>query len=142
MLSTACRDAIRAMIYIAKNNKKDNFISINEIAKELGLSFYFLSKILQKLVKSDLLKSYRGPNGGVKLAKPAEDIRLMDIIEIIDGTKFFNECILGLEDCSDDNPCPIHYMWAERREEIQKMFENTTLKNIVEDIEKLQCIKL
>lgn len=141
MLSTACKDAIRAMIYIAKNNK-DNFVSISEIAKELNLSFYFLSKILQKLVKGELLKSYRGPNGGVKLAKSVEDIRLIDIIEIIDGTKFFSECILGLEKCSDDKPCPIHYMWVDKREEIQKMFENTTLKDIVEDINKLQCIKL
>ncbi|HIE59552.1 MAG TPA: Rrf2 family transcriptional regulator [Persephonella sp.] len=141
MLSTACKDAIRAMIYIAKNNKGD-FISISEIAKELNLSFYFLSKILQKLVKGELLKSYRGPNGGVKLAKSAENIRLIDIIEIIDGTKFFSECILGLEKCSDDNPCPIHYMWADKREEIQKMFDNTTLKDIVEDINKLHYIKL
>lgn len=141
MLSTACKDAIRAMIYIAKNNKGD-FISISEIAKELNLSFYFLSKILQKLVKGELLKSYRGPNGGVKLAKSAENIRLIDIIEIIDGTKFFGECILGLEKCSDDNPCPIHYMWADKREEIQKMFDNTTLKDIVEDINKLHYIKL
>ncbi len=141
MLSTACKDAIRAMIYIAKNHR-DDYISINEIAKELNLSFYFLSKILQKLVKGELLKSYRGPNGGVKLAKPAEEIRIIDIIEIIDGTKFFSECILGLEKCSDDNPCPIHYMWADKRDEIQKMFENTTLKDIVEDINKLQCIKL
>ena len=141
MLSTACKDAIRAMIYIAKNHR-DDYMSINEIAKELNLSFYFLSKILQKLVKGELLKSYRGPNGGVKLAKPAEEIRIIDIIEIIDGTKFFSECILGLEKCSDDNPCPIHYMWADKRDEIQKMFENTTLKDIVEDINKLQCIKL
>lgn len=141
MLSTACKDAIRAIIYIAKNNK-DDFISINKIAKELNLSFYFLSKILQKLVKGELLKSYRGPNGGVKLAKSAEDIRLIDIIEMTDGTKFFRECILGLEKCSDDNPCPIHYMWADKRGEIQKMFENRTLKDIVEDINKLQCIKL
>jgi Rrf2 family protein len=141
MLSTACKDAIRAMIYIAKNNK-DEFISINEIAKELNLSFYFLSKILQKLVKGELLKSYRGPNGGVKLAKPSDSIKIIDIIEIIDGTNFFNECILGLEKCSDENPCPIHYMWADKREEIQKMFENTTLKDIVEDISKLKHIKL
>jgi DNA-binding IscR family transcriptional regulator len=54
MLSTACKDAIRAIIYIV-NKKSDDFVSINEIAQELDLPFYFLSKILQKLVKKIFL---------------------------------------------------------------------------------------
>jgi len=142
MLSTACKDAIRAMIYITKNSKEDEYLSINEIASDLNLSFYFLSKILQKLVKGGLLKSYRGPNGGVKLAVPADSIRIYDIVALIDGEDFFNECILGLDECCDHNPCPIHNLWMDKREAIYNLFVNTTLQDVVEDISKLENIKL
>ncbi len=141
MLSMACKDAIRAMIYIVKK-KSDDFISINEIAKELDLSFYFLSKILQKLVKQGLLESYRGPKGGVRLAKKPKDIKLLDIIEAIDGNAFFTECVLGFKECSDSEPCAIHSKWAKEREKIHKLFANTTLQKIEKELENKLNIKL
>ena len=141
MLSVACKDAIRAMIYIVKN-KRDSFISINEIAKELDLPFYFLSKILQKLVKQGLLDSYRGPKGGVRLAKEPKDIKLLDIVEAIDGSSFFTECILGFKECSDSEPCAIHNKWAKEREKIHKLFANTTLEEIEKELEKQLNIKI
>jgi Rrf2 family protein len=143
MLSTACKDAIRAMIYIAKKQQdKNDFISIKEIAKELNLSFYFLSKILQKLVKEGLLESYRGPNGGVKLSKDISDISIYDIIVSIDGDNIFKSCILGFEECSDTKPCAIHNRWTPERERLFNLFKNTTLEEIEEEIEKKVNIKI
>ncbi|RMA93345.1 RrF2 family transcriptional regulator [Hydrogenothermus marinus] len=143
MLSTACKDAIRAIIYIAKENKKENrFISIREISENLGLSFYFLSKILQILVKDGFLESYRGPNGGVKLKKDLKKISLFDIIKSIDGTELFESCILGFKECSDSKPCAIHNMWKEERDRLYNMFKNTTLENIEENLEKETNIKI
>ena len=141
MLSMACKDALRAMIYIVKK-KSDDFLSINEIAKELDLSFYFLSKILQKLVKQGLLESYRGPRGGVRLAKKPKDIKLLDVIEAIDGNAFFTECVLGFKECSDNEPCAIHSKWAKERERIHKLFANTTLHKIEKELENKLNIKL
>lgn len=143
MLSAACKDAIRAMIYIAKENKKENrFISIREISKKLNLSFYFLSKILQKLVKDGFLESYRGPNGGVRLIKNLNEINLLDIIASIDGLNVFTNCILGFEECSDDHPCAVHDKWADKREAIYNMFKNMSLEDIEEELEKNTNIKL
>jgi len=144
MLSTACKDALRAMIYIAKQklNGRDKYISINEIANELDLSFYFLSKILQQLVKAGFLESYRGPNGGVKLAKDPEDIKIIDIVATIDGLSFFTDCVLGLDECCDENPCPLHQKWVDKREDIYELFSGTSLKDILEDINKLKYVKL
>ncbi|WP_457621191.1 RrF2 family transcriptional regulator [Persephonella sp.] len=142
MLSVACKDSIRAMIYIAKYGDRNSYLSIHKIAEDLDLSFYFLSKNLQKLVKVGLLESYRGPNGGVRLAKPPDQIKLLDIIDAIDGTEFFNKCILGFDTCSDENPCVIHHKWAEKRNEIYEMFFGTTLSEAVEDIHKFSNIKI
>lgn len=145
MLSAACKDSIRAMIYIAKLQKegyRDRFVSIHKIAEDLGLSFYFLSKNFQKLVKANLLESHRGPQGGVRLLKKPSEIRLIDIVEVIDGMEFFNNCILGFEECSDQNPCTIHHLWAEKREEIYNMFSSTTLEDAIKNIDKFSNVKV
>ncbi|WP_457642275.1 RrF2 family transcriptional regulator [Persephonella sp.] len=142
MLSVACKDSIRAMIYITKYGDKDKFISIHKIAEDLDISFYFLSKNLQKLVKVGLLESYRGPNGGVRLKKSPKDIKLIDIIDAIDGTEFFSKCILGFETCSDENPCVIHHKWAERRNELYEMFSGTTLEEAIRDLHKFTNVKI
>jgi len=146
MLSAACKDSIRAMIYIANLSKedtyKDRFISIHKIARDLGLSFFFLSKNIQKLVKAGLLQSHRGPQGGVKLLKEPSQIRLIDIVAVIDGMDFFKTCILGFEECSDTNPCTIHNLWADKRQDILKMFENTTLEDAVKNIQQIENIKV
>ncbi|SNZ10368.1 transcriptional regulator, BadM/Rrf2 family [Persephonella hydrogeniphila] len=145
MLSAACKDSIRAMIYVAKLYKegwKDKFISIHKIAKDLGMSFYFLSKNFQKLVKAGLLESHRGPQGGIKLIKKPSEIKLIDIVAVIDGMDFFNRCILGFEECSDQNPCTIHHLWADKREEIYRMFSSTTLEDAIKNIEKFENVKV
>ena len=145
MLSAACKDSIRAMIYIAKLQEegyKEKFVSIHKIAEDLGLSFYFLSKNFQKLVKAGLLESHRGPQGGVRLLKKPSEIRLIDIVEVIDGMEFFSNCILGFEECSDQNPCTIHNLWAEKREEIYNMFSSTTLEDAIRNINRFSNVKV
>ncbi|WP_457639288.1 RrF2 family transcriptional regulator [Persephonella sp.] len=146
MLSAACKDSIRAMIYVANLSKKDEyrgkFISIHKIAEDLGISFYFLSKNFQKLVKAGFLESHRGPQGGVRLVKKPSEIKLLDIVAAIDGMDFFNNCILGFEECSDTKPCTIHHLWVDKREDIYRMFEGTTLEDAIENIEKFKNIKV
>ena len=146
MLSAACKDTIRAMIYISALSKKKEFagkfISIHKIAQDLNMSFYFLSKNLQRLVKAGLLKSHRGPTGGIKLNKEPSQIKIIDIIAIIDGMDFFNKCILGFEECSDENPCTVHHIWSTKRQEIYELFKTTSLQDAAENIEKFENIKI
>ena len=107
MLSTSCVYGLRAVIYIA-SIKKESFVSIREISSNLDISFYFLTKILQVLTQKKILVSFKGPNGGVKLAKPADHITIMDVVLALDGAKVFEQCILGLPGCGVLNPCPLH----------------------------------
>ncbi len=141
MLSAACKESIRAMIYITHAGGDRNIIPVKEIAQKLNTSFYFLAKNIQRLVKAGLLFSYKGPKGGVKLAKRPEDIKLIDIVEAIDGLEFFETCLLGFKECSDEHPCAIHHKWADKRKAIYKMFSETSLKEVVNDMEK-NCIEV
>jgi Rrf2 family protein len=134
LLSKACIYGIRASIYIAIEDGGNKFVPISKIAKELYLSSHFLTKILQELTKINLLESYKGPNGGVKLTKPAKDISLMEIVEAIDGTALFEECALGLEGCGHYYPCPLHYSWLEHREALKNLFITENLETLADSV--------
>lgn len=134
--SKTCIYGIRAALYVASLGKQE-YVPIRAISEQLNISFHFLTKILQILTQQNLMISYRGPNGGVSLAKPADQIKLIEIIEAIDGSNLFTECILGLPGCGTQSPCPIHAQWALTRQGMQNMFENTSLAELGRQINEL-----
>ena len=136
LFSKKCVYALRATLYIAKNNS-DGYVSISAISDDLKVSFHFLTKILQILTRHKLMKSYRGPNGGINLAKPAGDITVLEIVNIIDGEKTFRECILGLPNCDEKHPCPLHDKWISSCEDLKNSLASLTIKDLVLDLKKL-----
>ncbi len=76
--------ALIAAGYVAMNCK-DKAVLSSTIAKEYGIPLEYLLKILQQLVRAGVLRSKRGPRGGFTLAKPAEEISLLVVIESVDG---------------------------------------------------------
>ena len=119
LFSKSCVYGLRATLYVVGFGGERKFVPIREIAAELKLSFHFLTKILQQLTEAGLLESYRGPNGGIALAKEASTISLLDIVKAIDGDGDFTSCVLGLAACSDKYPCPLHSTWGRQREELR-----------------------
>lgn len=133
LISKTCNYGIRASLYVA--SKTDlQFVPIRQISEELNISFHFLTKILQVLTQKNIMNSYRGPNGGISLAKPADEIFIFDIIAAIDGLKLFSECILGLPECNNAKPCPLHEKWAVVREELKNTFLNSNLSDLTKRI--------
>ena len=133
ILSNACDYGMRAALYLATQTNRP-FVPIREVSQNLNISFHFLTKILQKLNQHGIMTSFRGPKGGVALAREPESIFLMDIVQAIDGPELFQKCLMGLDQCNDDHPCPLHTQWVSIRGEIQRMFEQTSLKEISEKI--------
>ncbi|PLX13587.1 MAG: transcriptional regulator [Marinilabiliales bacterium] len=138
MLSSTCKYAIRGIIYIALHNESEKKIGIKEVSNELNIPTPFLGKILQILAKNKLLNSTKGPNGGFSLAKPASEINLLKIIEIIDGLDLFDECLIGLSTCSsnehDDVQCPIHKKYLPISMQLHQLFEKETIENLAKQI--------
>ncbi len=131
--SKACNYGVRAALYVATRNQQE-FVSIKEISEKLNISFHFLTKILQTLTQSGIMTSFRGPKGGVALAKPAIEISLLDVVQAIDGESLFTECVLGLNNCGDDEPCPLHNQWTGIRQNIHDLLETTSLDQVALDI--------
>ena len=133
ILSKTCDYAMRAAFYIAaQQNRK--YVPIREMSEQLEISFHFLTKILQILTQKNIMVSFKGPNGGVALAHAAESIMLTEIVKAIDGVKVYEECLLGLDQCGDENPCPLHNNWAGIRHQIKELFDHTSLADIAKKI--------
>jgi len=134
--SKACEYGMRASLYVATDADR-SFIPIKEIGQALGISHHFLTKVLQDLTKAGIMKSLRGPSGGVALVSPSENVFLYDIVVAIDGKQRFEGCVLGLPGCGELVPCPLHDYWGEKRDEIQTKFKTVSLavlaKRIRED---------
>lgn len=132
-LSKSCLYAIRATIYVATVEDKQ-FMSIRHISETLDISFHFLTKILQTLTQDGIMTSYRGPNGGIMLARKADSIMLIDLVRSIDGENIFTECFLGLPKCGNTTPCPVHDYWASIRADIAKVLSITSIANLAANV--------
>ncbi len=133
MLSRACEYGLQAVIYIAKNSER-HYTLIREISQDLGLPHHFLSKIMQALVKGEILISHKGPKGGLALLKKPSEINVMDVVTVIDGTDFTSRCIMGLKRCDENSDCPLHDAWCNKREDIKDMFSHESLAQLLEDL--------
>lgn len=133
LLSKSCVYGLRATIFLALHTDRE-YVPISEISEKLQISFHFLTKILQTLTQKGLLMSYRGPNGGVTLAKPAQDIIIYDIVTAIDGDTIFTGCILSLPGCGNQTPCPMHDSWALVRNKIRSLFMTTSLAELARGV--------
>ena len=120
LFSRACEYGLRAILHLAA--RPDNRpVLVRQVAKELDISSSFLAKIIQTLGHRGFIRSHKGPGGGVALARRPELITLLQVIEALDGTGFREACLLGIPDCSDEAPCPLHEQWGGIRQDIVGM---------------------
>jgi Rrf2 family transcriptional regulator, iron-sulfur cluster assembly transcription factor len=128
--SSACEYAIRALTHLAENPGER--LKLKDIAEAEGVPAPFLSNVFQGLVAADILDSSRGPTGGYALARSPEGIRLLDIRKVVDGLGDLEGCVVGLAQCGDQMPCPLHRDWAPVRERIRTFLTETTLASMAE----------
>ena len=129
VLSKSSTYGVRAALYLVAHGGS-GYVSIGQISSDLDISFHFLTKIMQKCTQAGLVASYRGPSGGLVLAKPAKEITVLDIALAVEGEGFLKECVLGLDGCGDKRPCPLHKEWAKERKRIRHLFANTTVDRL------------
>ena len=122
-LSEASSIAIHSMVLIARAEVSMNAVKIAEFT---GFSKNHIAKVLQRLVKSDLLKSVRGPSGGFSMKKDPKDLTLLDIYQAIEGPIELNDCPLAYEICNFDR-CLMGNVINKLTSEFRKFLEDQTL---------------
>src|SRR5947199_6050288 len=108
--SRSAEYAIRAFVHLAQVSE-GKYAMVKNIAEQEDIPAHFLAKILQQLARKGLLRSSKGPTGGFALKMDASDIRLLDIVEALDGLAPYQECAMGLRQCNDEMPCGAHDSW-------------------------------
>lgn len=134
MLSKSCNYALRSSVLIACKATIDNKISIKTIAEKLDIPTPYLGKILQKLTKNNIILSVKGPNGGFYIEDNGNKISIIKIIQVMDGLDFFTTCGLGMKECSDSHPCPLHDEFKIYKERLWELFNNKTVADMVQSI--------
>lgn len=135
MLSKTCEYAIRALIYTAQQTNEGHRVGVKDVAKGIDSPEYFIAKILQEMVRKNFLQSTKGPTGGFHLSEENLSNSLAVIVRQFDGDKIFNGCALGLKQCSEKNPCPLHNQFKDIRNGLKNMLESTTIKMLVDKLE-------
>lgn len=135
MFSKACEYGIKAAIFIATKSYEGKRVSPKEIANEIDSPQAFTAKILQALVKHNIVNSVKGAYGGFEIDKNnISNIKLAQIVNAIDGDSIYSGCGLGLEKCDENHPCPVHDKFKGVRDELKHMLEKTNLEELALNI--------
>ena len=134
VFSKTCEYGIRAVLFIAHKTASGGRVGIKEISNGIDSPEHFLAKILQDLSRKGLIQSAKGPNGGFYLDDLALKRPLSEIVEAIDGDGIFTGCALGLKQCSEVNPCPLHNQFKLIRTEIHNLLQTTEIGNFNQEL--------
>lgn len=131
ILNMTSKYAIKIMTFIANN--EDSLHNAKNISNKLDISYKYLTRIMTQLVTSNILLSIRGRDGGYRLTKKANEIKILDILNSV-GESFESEnCVLGTKPCEVTNKCALHDKWETPKNEITNIFRNSTLEDLKEN---------
>ncbi len=136
MLSTASQYAIRAVLFLADKSDRKKKFSALEIATELEIPLHFIAKLLQQLAKKNVISSTKGPTGGFYLTPKNLELKACDILDVIETKNVFEGCFLGLPECGDEHPCPVHHIVSDFKVKILEKFEHQTIKELSAEVKE------
>jgi Rrf2 family protein len=137
MFSKSTEYALRAVIFIGQKGSEKQKLGIPEIAAAIGSPPQFTAKILQLLTKnSQVVSSARGPNGGFFLTEAAKNLPVKAILSSTGEENVLTKCVLGLYQCSEVNPCPMHNDYKSIRRQMIQLFETKTIRELAEETDK------
>ena len=129
MFSTTAAYAVRAVLQLAQL-PPGHLMQSHELSEAVDVPHNYLGKILNQLVRRRVLKSHRGKRGGFQLAIPPEQLTLLDIAVLFDRVEL-PRCLLGQDECSEVDPCPLHDRWRAASQEMESLLREATLADLL-----------
>ena len=133
LLSKTSEYALQALIYLAAQPSGEPVLS-RDISDYLRVPAQYLAKILQVLAKRGVLDSYKGRGGGFVLRPGAEQMNILEVVEIVEGAPFGQGCVLGLKACADETACPVHYAWKPLKAQVVELLGKQTIGSMAEAV--------
>ncbi len=138
ILSRTSQYALQALVYLAAQPAGKPVLN-RDMAARLGVPAAYLAKIMQELSKANLVRSFRGQQGGFCLEDGAERVSLIEIVSLIEGGGFAQACVLGLHVCDEGKPCPIHGQWRPIKRAITRALGESRLGPLAEGVRSGRC---
>lgn len=130
-LSTKGRYGTRALLDLALH-QKEGPAPLKDVAQRQEISLHYLEHLITPLIAGGIVRSIRGPRGGVSLAKSPDEIRLSEVIRLLEGSIAPVDCINNPGICNRSSFCVTRDIWGELKEAMNGILESTTLQDLVE----------
>lgn len=120
--------AIRIVDFLSREGTR---VGAQMIAEKNGVTLRFSLKILRKLVREGIVRSYKGAQGGYEIAKPLDEISVGDIIATIEGPYLFSRCLLEEQSCYRGEACPYHQIFCDISRDVQEKLNSITMQSVI-----------
>lgn len=130
-LSTRARYGTRALLDIALH-EKEGWVSLKDVSGRQEISVLYLEQLIKPLAAAGLVKTTRGPRGGISLGRPPAKIRLSEVVQSLDGPIAPVECVNNPAACARSGSCVTRDVWDEVKRAISGVLASTTLQDLVE----------
>ena len=134
MLSNASQYAIRAVLFLANNSSSTKKFGAKAISEELEIPLHFIAKLLQQLAKAKVISSSKGPRGGFYTSETDLTNNVCSVLDEIEAGNVFEPCFMGLPECGDDNPCPVHHIVSPFKDAILEKFKLQSIGEFSQEI--------
>lgn len=109
-------------------------VPVRTIAEQMGIPYPFLAKLVQRASRLGWVQSKKGPGGGIQLRVDPAHLRVLDVVEAIEGN-VLDRCVLGLPECGDKHPCPLHPYVEPQKRMLAQLFSRLTLEDLEPEID-------
>ena len=130
-ISTKGRYGTRALLDVALH-QNESPVQLKVIAQRQQISLHYLEHIIAPLIAAGMLRSTRGAGGGVSLGRSPQEIKLSEVVQVLEGSIAPAECVDDPNVCSRADLCVTRDIWAEMKEAMAGVLESTTLQDLVE----------
>ena len=139
-LSTRGRYGTKALLDVALNGGEKPVL-LKDIAQRQQISLMYLGHLITPLVTAGILRSTRGAKGGISLARPPQEIKLNEVVQLLEGSMAPVDCINNPESCPQYEVCATRDTWDEIKQAVNGVLESTSLQNLVERHKRKQQTK-
>jgi Rrf2 family cysteine metabolism transcriptional repressor len=131
-LSTRTRYGMRALVDLALHTT-GRPVQLKDISARQKISLSYLEHLVIPLISAGFVQSTRGAHGGVKLAKPTNQITLNEIMEVLEGPLFPVDCLKAAENCPRSGACATQDVWGELKQAMENVLKSKTLQDLADD---------
>lgn len=133
IFSNTCEYGLQMINFLARRSDSEP-VHIQKISDECNIPIYYIPPILERLADAGYVAPANKSKKRYAIVKPAENIYLYDIVELLDGGESIKRCLMGMHYCDESAPCPVHQEWESLRNRLIIVLKNRSLADLSESV--------